>query len=183
MRRAPPGCSKPHLFRLRQGCAIIAFGSVRSVSRTLRMRGSGGVRRLRQPPGMLGWCDSQLAMTRHCLAQRRVLLAALVRGLRDVRPPVDDPTPRASRRQATHPRGRCCFDGSPGFGEGGGMKHNRRSRPPVQAPSAFAGFRFPPEVILLREPKPRRSVNATEPAKLNARSNSHACQRGVTSRC
>jgi transposase-like protein len=29
------------------------------------------------------------------------------------------------------------------------MKHNRRSRPPVQAPAAFAGFRFPPEVILL----------------------------------
>ena len=29
------------------------------------------------------------------------------------------------------------------------MKRNRRSRPPLQAPSAFAGFRFPPEVILL----------------------------------
>ncbi len=29
------------------------------------------------------------------------------------------------------------------------MKRNRRLRPPVQAPSAFAGFRFPPEVILL----------------------------------
>ena len=29
------------------------------------------------------------------------------------------------------------------------MKRNRRSRPLVQAPSAFAGFRFPPEVILL----------------------------------
>ncbi|MCX6423809.1 MAG: IS6 family transposase [Actinobacteria bacterium] len=29
------------------------------------------------------------------------------------------------------------------------MKRTRRSRPPVQAPSAFAGFRFPPEVILL----------------------------------
>ena len=29
------------------------------------------------------------------------------------------------------------------------MKRIRRSRPPVQAPSAFAGFRFPPEVILL----------------------------------
>ena len=29
------------------------------------------------------------------------------------------------------------------------MKRNRRSRPPVPAPSAFAGFRFPPEVILL----------------------------------
>lgn len=35
------------------------------------------------------------------------------------------------------------------MGEGGGMKRNRRSRPPVQAPSAFAGFRFPPDVILL----------------------------------
>lgn len=29
------------------------------------------------------------------------------------------------------------------------MKRSRRSRPPVQAPSAFAGFRFPPDVILL----------------------------------
>jgi len=29
------------------------------------------------------------------------------------------------------------------------MKRNRRSRPPVQAPSAFAGFRFPPDAILL----------------------------------
>jgi len=29
------------------------------------------------------------------------------------------------------------------------MKRNRRSRPPVHAPSAFAGFRFPPSVILL----------------------------------
>ena len=29
------------------------------------------------------------------------------------------------------------------------MKRNHRSRPPLQAPSAFAGFRFPPEVILL----------------------------------
>ena len=29
------------------------------------------------------------------------------------------------------------------------MKRNRRSRPPVPAPSVFAGFRFPPDVILL----------------------------------
>jgi transposase-like protein len=29
------------------------------------------------------------------------------------------------------------------------MKRNRRPSPPVQAPSAFAGFRFPPDVILL----------------------------------
>jgi len=29
------------------------------------------------------------------------------------------------------------------------MKRNRRPRPPVQAPSAFAGFRFPPDVIML----------------------------------
>jgi hypothetical protein len=29
------------------------------------------------------------------------------------------------------------------------MKRNRRSRPTVQALSAFTGFRFPPEVILL----------------------------------
>jgi IS6 family transposase len=31
----------------------------------------------------------------------------------------------------------------------GGMKRDRRSRPPVQAPLAFSGFRLPPEVILL----------------------------------
>jgi len=29
------------------------------------------------------------------------------------------------------------------------MTRNRRQRPPVQSPSAFSGFRFPPEVILL----------------------------------
>ncbi len=29
------------------------------------------------------------------------------------------------------------------------MKRNRRPRPPDQAPSAFAGFPFPPDVILL----------------------------------
>ena len=29
------------------------------------------------------------------------------------------------------------------------MKRSRRWRPPVDVPSAFAGFRFPPEVILL----------------------------------
>ena len=29
------------------------------------------------------------------------------------------------------------------------MKRNRRPRPPAQAPSTFAGFRFPPSVILL----------------------------------
>ena len=29
------------------------------------------------------------------------------------------------------------------------MKRMRRSRPPVTMPSGFAGFRFPPEVILL----------------------------------
>jgi IS6 family transposase len=29
------------------------------------------------------------------------------------------------------------------------MKRNRRPRPPVPVPSAFAGFRFPPDVILL----------------------------------
>jgi len=43
----------------------------------------------------------------------------------------------------------CCIDGSPRDGESGGMKRNRRSRPPVQPPSAFIGFRFPPDVILL----------------------------------
>jgi hypothetical protein len=29
------------------------------------------------------------------------------------------------------------------------MKRTRRPRPPVTMPSAFTGFRFPPEVILL----------------------------------
>ena len=29
------------------------------------------------------------------------------------------------------------------------MKRNRRPRPPVLVPSAFAGLRFPPDVILL----------------------------------
>ena len=29
------------------------------------------------------------------------------------------------------------------------MKRNCRSRSPIQAPSVFAGFRFPPDVILL----------------------------------
>jgi transposase-like protein len=35
------------------------------------------------------------------------------------------------------------------LGEAGGMKRDRRPSPPVQAPTAFAGFRFPPDVILL----------------------------------
>ena len=29
------------------------------------------------------------------------------------------------------------------------MRRNRRAKPLVQVPSAFTGFRFPPEVILL----------------------------------
>jgi hypothetical protein len=29
------------------------------------------------------------------------------------------------------------------------MKRTRRPRPPVTMPSGFAGFRFPPEVILV----------------------------------
>ena len=32
------------------------------------------------------------------------------------------------------------------------MKRSRRPRLPVQAPSAFAGFRFPPEVITDKAP-------------------------------
>ena len=55
-------------------------------------------------------------------------------------------TPRTAK---DHYEGGCCDDGSPGVGEGVAMKRNRRSRLSVQAPSAFAGFRFPPEVILL----------------------------------
>jgi hypothetical protein len=46
-------------------------------------------------------------------------------------------------------KGHCCVDGSPGVGEGGGMKRNRRSRPRVQSSSALAAFRVPPHVILL----------------------------------
>jgi len=43
----------------------------------------------------------------------------------------------------------CCIDGRQRRVSAGGMKH-RRSRPPVrQASSAFVGFRFPPDVILL----------------------------------
>ena len=54
----------------------------------------------------------------------------------------------STRKLAGELTGHRCVDGSPGVGESGGM-HSRRSRPPVQAPSAFAGFRFPPGVILL----------------------------------
>ena len=43
----------------------------------------------------------------------------------------------------------CCFDGSPSCGKAEAMRRNRRARPPVPAPSAFAGFRFRPVVILL----------------------------------
>ena len=39
--------------------------------------------------------------------------------------------------------GLCCFDGSPSCGKAEAMRRNRRARPPVPAPSAFAGFRFP----------------------------------------
>ena len=34
-------------------------------------------------------------------------------------------------------------------GEGAGMNRNRGAGPPVEALSAFDGFRFPPDVILL----------------------------------
>src|SRR3954453_19531877 len=43
----------------------------------------------------------------------------------------------------------CCVDGSQRGGEGRSMKRTRRPGPPVRLPSGFAGFRFPPEVILL----------------------------------
>jgi len=43
----------------------------------------------------------------------------------------------------------CCVDASHRGGEGGSMKRNRRPGPSVTMPSGFAGFRFPPEVILL----------------------------------
>jgi transposase-like protein len=46
-------------------------------------------------------------------------------------------------------RGYCCVDGSPMVGEGAAVRRRRRSAPPVQQLSAFAGFRFPPEVIVL----------------------------------
>jgi hypothetical protein len=44
--------------------------------------------------------------------------------------------------------GHRCLYGSPMLGEAGRMKPDHRSRPRVQAASAFAGFRFPPEVIV-----------------------------------
>jgi len=43
----------------------------------------------------------------------------------------------------------CCVDGSHRGGEGAAMMRIRRSRPVVTMPPGFAGFRFPPEVILL----------------------------------
>jgi IS6 family transposase len=44
--------------------------------------------------------------------------------------------------------GLCCVDGSHAIGEGAGVKRRRRSVPPFDL-SAFVGFRFPPEVIVL----------------------------------
>jgi transposase-like protein len=35
------------------------------------------------------------------------------------------------------------------IGESGGMQRHRRCRPVVSEPSAFAGFRFPAEVIMV----------------------------------
>ena len=47
----------------------------------------------------------------------------------------------------TDVKGHCCVDGSPPVSEGAVVK--RRRRPVPLDLSAFAGFRFPPEVILL----------------------------------
>ena len=43
----------------------------------------------------------------------------------------------------------CCVDGSQAVGEGSVVTLRRRSAPSVKPLSAFAGFRFPPEVIML----------------------------------
>ncbi len=51
-------------------------------------------------------------------------------------------TQRSSNRQ-------CCVAGLRRDREGGGLRRSRRWRPPAQALSAFSGFRFLPEVILL----------------------------------
>ena len=48
-----------------------------------------------------------------------------------------------------HGNGLCCVDGSPLGGEGLVMMRNRQSGARGSVSSAFAGFRFPPEVILL----------------------------------
>ena len=45
--------------------------------------------------------------------------------------------------------GDCCIGAEPGGGEGGGMRSRRCRSTPVFPSSAFAGFRFPPEVIVL----------------------------------
>jgi IS6 family transposase len=52
------------------------------------------------------------------------------------------------------------------------MKRNRRPSPPVQAPSAFAGFRFPPDVMLL-------AVRWYLRYSLSYRVRSHVPERGV----
>jgi hypothetical protein len=44
--------------------------------------------------------------------------------------------------------GHCCVDGSPRVSEGSVVKRGRRPVPSFDL-SAFAGFRFPPEVIVL----------------------------------
>ncbi len=43
----------------------------------------------------------------------------------------------------------CCVSGAGRGGEAGVMRRRRSSGWVVAVPSAFAGFRFPPEVILL----------------------------------
>ena len=50
---------------------------------------------------------------------------------------------------STSNRRHCCVDGSQFGGDRHLMKRRRASRPVIAVPSAFAGFRFPPEVILL----------------------------------
>jgi transposase, IS6 family len=48
-------------------------------------------------------------------------------------------------------RRRCCVVGSCVRGEGKGMKHHGRVAVPVELPSAFSGFRFPPEGLSYRD--------------------------------
>ncbi len=57
-------------------------------------------------------------------------------------------TRMARRPRLTRAARHRCGDGSLGIGEGGGTWHNRESRPSVRAPSAFAGVRLPPGLIV-----------------------------------
>jgi hypothetical protein len=58
------------------------------------------------------------------------------------------PTARRPPGRIAPRTGHCCVDGSQATGEVPVVKRRRRPVPPFEL-SAFAGFRFPPEVIML----------------------------------